>query len=160
MLLWAGVHAGLLDTPLTCFEGYGCWFWLILIMCQIRCHGYCEIIVAVDSSDTNTLTPILLILTLPAACTELQTPFPIGLEPQKRWFQKWPKSAETRGRHVWVSPSQDKGGGGYCECKIPLVIDTTVEWPSADPMSMLQCKEAWPNRSLHAVAALCRFILQ
>ena len=44
---------------------------------------------------TNTLTPTL---TLPAACTELQTTFSIGLEPQKRWFQIGPTSAATRGR--------------------------------------------------------------
>ena len=50
---------------------------------------------------TNTLIPIL---TLPAACTKLQTTFSVGLEPQKRWIHKKPKSAETWGRHVWTSP--------------------------------------------------------
>ena len=34
---------------------------------------------------TNTLTPTVI---LPAAWTELQTTFSIGLEPQNGWFQK------------------------------------------------------------------------
>ena len=34
----------------------------------------------------------------------------IGTE--DRWFQKRPKSAETRDRRVWTSPCRDKGGGG------------------------------------------------
>ena len=36
-------------------------------------------------SHTNTSATML---TLPAACTELQTTFSVGLERQKRWFQK------------------------------------------------------------------------
>ena len=41
-------------------------------------------------------------VTLPAACTKLQTTFSIALEQKKRWFQKRPKSAETLVCRVWT----------------------------------------------------------
>ena len=47
-----------------------------------------------NGSYTNTLPPQW---TAPAACTSLQTTFSTGLEPQKGWFQKRPKSTETQG---------------------------------------------------------------
>ena len=61
----------------------------------------------VNHSYTYTLTPTW---TPPAACTKLQITFSIGLAPQKRWFQKRPKCAETRGRRVWTSLCSDKRG--------------------------------------------------
>ena len=39
-----------------------------------------------------------------SACTRLQTTFSIGSDPQKRWFQKRPKSAQTWGRRVCTAP--------------------------------------------------------
>ena len=62
-----------------------------------------------NNSYINTLPSML---TLPAACTRLQTTFSIELEPQKQWFLKRPKSAKTRGRRVWTSPCSDKRSGG------------------------------------------------
>ena len=55
-------------------------------------------------SHTITLPPIL---TLPAACTELQTTFSTRLELENRWFQKQPKRAETLGCRVWTSRAKN-----------------------------------------------------
>ena len=60
-------------------------------------------------------------------CTTLHTTFPIGVEPQNRWFKKKTKSAETRGRHVWTSPCQDRGGGGTNSATV-RAHDVPAKW--------------------------------
>ena len=58
---------------------------------------------------TNTLPPTW---TLPAACTQLQTTFSIGSEPQKLWFQKKPKVPKHRVAVFRQVHVRTKGGGG------------------------------------------------
>ena len=50
-----------------------------------------------------------IIWTLPVACTKLQPECSTRMQPQKQWFQKEPKSAETQGRGAWTCPYW--GGG-------------------------------------------------
>ena len=83
-------------------------------------------------THANTLTPIL---TLPEACTKLQTTCSIRLEPQIRWFQKRPKmrkhgvavfgQVRVRPRGGWVPNSCSTNS--YCTLS-GTVPHTTVSW--------------------------------
>ena len=57
---------------------------------------------------TNTSTPML---TLPAACTKLQTTFSIGLKPQKKTFQKKAQKCGNTGSPCLDKPMLGRGGG-------------------------------------------------
>ena len=58
------------------------------------------------------------ILTLPAACTKLQTTFSIGLEPQKRWFQK---KASWNHRVFGQARVRTRGAGGIISIQMITV---------------------------------------
>ena len=63
-----------------------------------------------DDSYTNTLTPIV---TLPAACTELQTTFSVGLEPPPK---KVPEKGPTVRKHrvAMFAQARVRTRGGVC----------------------------------------------
>ena len=60
---------------------------------------------------SNTLPPLL---TLPAACTKLPTTFSVGLELQKRRFQKKQKKMQKHGVAVFRQTHVSTRGGGGC----------------------------------------------